>query len=119
MAGLWAPVCLAAAVGAPDGAPGGRQFPQAFAACSVCHDTGQTNNRGPSLLGIVGRQAGRAEGFRYSRAMKSARIVWNEKTLEAYLSDPQGFIPGNAMPFPGVPDPRQRAELIAFLKTLK
>src|SRR5580658_7997704 len=75
-----------------------------FAACSVCHDTGPANKIGPTLFGIVGRKAGTAQAFRYSRAMKRSKIVWNEEALGAYLADPQATVPGNAMAFPGIPD---------------
>jgi cytochrome c len=92
---------------------------QLYSACSVCHATSNDNGAGPGLLGIVGRKAGSAEGFRYSRAMKNAGIVWDDKTLDAYLSDPQKTIPGNQMPFSGIADPKDRADLIAYLKTLR
>ena len=90
-----------------------------FATCSACHPSDKTNNTGPGLGGIVGRKAGSAEGFRYSRAMKKASFVWDEKTLNGYLANPQAAIPGNVMPFPGIPDAEQRADVIAYLKTLK
>ena len=92
---------------------------QVFVQCAVCHAPDQKNGTGPGLAGIVGRKAGTAPGFRYSRAMKTAGIVWEEKILEAYLTEPQKVIPGNVMPFSGVPDAEARAHLIAYLKTLK
>jgi cytochrome c len=51
--------------------------------------------------------------------MRSAKIVWDEKTLDAYLADPQKVIPGNTMPFAGIPDRKERTEVIDYLKTLK
>ena len=48
--------------------------------------------------------------------MKSAKIDWNDKTLDEWIADPQHLIPGNQMTFPGIKDAKQRAELIAFLK---
>lgn len=51
--------------------------------------------------------------------MKRARLVWTESALDAYLRDPQAKVPGNAMPFAGLPDARARRDLIAFLKTLR
>jgi cytochrome c len=90
-----------------------------FAACAVCHDPGQASKQGPGLGGIVGRKSAAMPGFRYSGAMKRARLVWTDAKLDAYLSDPQGLIPGNAMPFPGLPDAGQRADLIAYLATLR
>jgi len=104
-----------ASAGAQDAARGEKLF----AACVVCHDPGQTNKQGPGLGGIVGRKSAVAPGFRYSGAMKRARLVWTSAQLNAYLADPQALIPGNAMPFPGLPDARQRADLIAYLATLK
>ncbi|GAC1454221.1 MAG: cytochrome c family protein [Steroidobacteraceae bacterium] len=89
-----------------------------FAQCSVCHSTDGTNGIGPSLKGIFGRRSGTAAGFRYSRAMKSADITWDEIALDRYLADPQGLSPGNVMPFSGVADGPDRAKVIAYLKTL-
>ena len=51
---------------------------------------------GPSLAGIVGREAGSAEGFGYSGAMAQSGVVWDEASLDAFLADPAGFMPGNA-----------------------
>jgi cytochrome c len=72
---------------------------------------------GPSLAGVLGRKAGTAESFhRYSDALKSADLIWNEDTLNGFLADPQAFLPGNRMTFSGIPDARARADLIAYLK---
>ena len=101
--------------GAQDAAAGKQLFTQ----CSVCHSIDGSNGVGPSLLGVFGRKAGSVSGFRYSRAMKNANIAWDDNTLEAYLADPQKLIPGNLMPFSGLSDPKQRADVIAYLKTLK
>lgn len=89
-----------------------------FATCAACHAPGP-GRTGPDLHGVVGRPAGTLAGFRFSRAMKNARRVWSEATLDAYLAEPQAVLPGNAMPFPGLPDHTQRRDLIAYLKTLK
>jgi cytochrome c len=92
----------------------------AFAQCIACHSTdGSSGGAGPTVKGIIGRKAGTAEGFRYSRAMKNAGITWNAASLGAYLTDPQTEIPGNVMPFPGIPDANQDADLVAYLATLK
>jgi cytochrome c len=106
---------LVASARAQDAATG----KQVFAQCSVCHSINGINGVGPSLQGIVGRKAGTFADFRYSRAMKAAKFSWDDKTLETYLSDPQKLIPGNVMPFSGLPDAKQRADLIAYLNTLK
>jgi cytochrome c len=89
-----------------------------FGQCEVCHSVDGINGTGPTLKGVVGRQAGTVPGFRYSRAMKSAGITWDEKSLDRYLADPQEFVPGNVMPFSGIADSAQRAALIAYLKTI-
>ena len=93
--------------------------PAAFAACAACHSSDGTNGLGPSLKGVVGRKAGSAAGFRYSPAMKKTATTWDEKSLDNFLADTQKAIPGNTMPFPGVPDAAQRAEIIAYLKSVK
>lgn len=90
-----------------------------FAQCTACHSIDGSNGVGPSLLGVAGRKAGSFPGFRFSRAMKGASTVWDAKTLEAYIADPQKAVPGNLMPFSGVADAKQRADLVAYLLTLK
>ena len=92
---------------------------QVFTACAACHASDQPAKTGPDLRNVIGRKAGSVPGFRYSRAMKTAKIVWNDETLNAYLADPQAAMPGNAMPYPGLPDEAQRRDLIAYLKTLQ
>ena len=73
---------------------------------------------GPSLAGVFGRKAGTAEGFhRYSDALSSADLVWREDTLNRFLADPQAFLPGNRMTFPGIADAQGRADVIAYLQT--
>ena len=90
-----------------------------FAQCSVCHSTDGSNGVGPSLKGVVGRKAGDFAGFRFSRALKASGLVWDEKSLDLYLTDPQKAVPGNVMPFAGLADPKLRAALIAYLASLK
>lgn len=91
----------------------------AFDQCAVCHSVDGVNGTGPTLKGIIGRKSGTVPGFRYSRAMKNAAIIWDESALDRYLANPQDVVPGNIMPFSGVPDAAQRAELIAYLKTVR
>jgi hypothetical protein len=64
-----------------------------------------------------GRKAGSAPGFRYSRAMNGAAVVWDDKSLDAYLASPEKFIPGNVMAFSGLSEATDRANLIAYLNT--
>lgn len=92
---------------------------QVFAQCAACHSINGTNGIGPSLKGVVGRKAGTFPGFRYSRAMKNAGISWTVQNLSAYIANPQGVVPGNLMPFSGLPQAKERAELVAYLETLK
>jgi cytochrome c len=74
---------------------------------------------GPSLAAIWGHKAGSVVSFdRYSKAMKEADVVWNEATLNQWLRDPQAFIPGTSMTFPGLPDNDARADVIAYLRSV-
>src|ERR1043165_8327597 len=89
-----------------------------FGACAACHalDAGR-NMTGPSLAGVWGRKAGTLESFsRYSPALKSSDVVWDDQTLDAWVHDPAHFIAGNTMTFRGIADAQQRADLLAFLK---
>ena len=90
-----------------------------FSACAACHTPGDPTKTGPDLRGVVGRRAGTLAGFRFSRALRTARLTWNDSTLDSYLAEPQAAIPGNTMPYPGLPDAGERLDLIAYLKTLK
>src|SRR4051794_3221601 len=73
---------------------------QLFTACAACH-TERADALGPSLKGVVGRKSGALEDFRYSPAMKRANLTWDEKNLHDYLTNPQGKVKGNRMPFSG------------------
>ena len=90
-----------------------------FAQCTACHSIDGSNGAGPSLQGISGRKAGSFAGFRYSRAMKNASTIWDAASLDAYIANPQAALPGNVMPFSGLPDAKQRGDLVAYLLTLK
>jgi cytochrome c len=89
-----------------------------YRACVACHSLEPNRNMtGPSLAEIWNRKSGSLASFpRYSAALKSAGIIWNDDTLDEWIKDPQPFIPGNTMTFPGMKDARQRADLLAFLK---
>lgn len=91
---------------------------QLFGACAACHSVqADQNMTGPSLAGLWDRKAGSLTSFsRYSPALKSANIIWNDKTLDEWIADPPHLIPGNQMTFPGIKDSRQRADLLVFLK---
>jgi len=92
-----------------------------FTACAVCHTVkeGDPARIGPNLFGIVGKPAGAADGFAYSKAMSEAGIVWTEDNLNAFLENPQGFMRGNRMGYAGEKNAEYRTAMIAYLKTLK
>lgn len=89
-----------------------------FGACAACHSLQPGKSMtGPSLSGIWDRKAGSDANFpRYSEALKSAGVIWDDNTLDAWVTNPQAVIPGNEMSFPGVKEPQQRLDLLAFLK---
>lgn len=108
-------LALAGTAQAQDAAPGEKVFKKS---CSACHTVEPGKKRvGPSLFGVVGRTAGTEPGFAYSKANKESGIVWTEDKLDTYLSNPRALIKGTTMTFPGLSDPTERADLIAFLKT--
>lgn len=92
-----------------------------FSRCAACHNNtkGGPNGLGPNLFGVVGRKAGSIKDFSYSAAMKSAGFVWNNQKLDSYIANPAKVVPGNRMAFAGIADPKQRADLIAYLDTLR
>ncbi|WP_327754073.1 cytochrome c family protein [Sphingobium sp. SJ10-10] len=87
-----------------------------FARCMACHSVDPGVNRlGPSLAGVLGRPSGTVAGFAYSPAMKNAKIRWDAKSLDAFLTKPATKVPGTKMIFAGLPNPADRANLIAYL----
>ncbi len=89
------------------------------AQCSICHSPrpGRTVI-GPSLFGVVGRHSGRIPDFHYSSANLRSGLTWDLPTLDRYLASPQQVVPGTQMTYPGLKDPRMRADLIAYLAML-
>ena len=82
--------------------------------CTGCHSLTQ-NHQGPRLQGVYGRTSGSVSDYAYSPALKKSNVVWDQTTLDKWLSDPDAFIPGNEMDFL-VSKPQERLDLIAFLK---
>jgi cytochrome c len=86
-----------------------------YSRCAACHSL-DYNRTGPKHCGLFGRKAGSAPDFQYSVAMRRSSIVWNEKTLDAFLANPMQYVSGTAMGYAGIPDKQERADLIAYLK---
>ena len=93
---------------------------QIAAVCEICHSftKGGPNKIGPNLWGIVGSKPGTVPNYDFSAAMKKKGGTWTYAALFQFLKDPQKAVPGTKMPFQGLPSPTQRADVIAFLRTL-
>ena len=91
-----------------------------FATCAACHSVSAGQHGiGPSLAGVFGRKAGSLAGFDYSAAMKASGKVWDEATLDTFLTSPMAAVPGTRMSYMGQSDPAKRKAVIEYLKTLK
>ena len=91
--------------------------PAAFAVCKACHSVEPGKNGiGPSLAGIYGDKAGTVPGYDFSDAMKGSGLTWNQATLDRYLTDPRGVVPGTKMGFGGLADAAKRQAIIDYLK---
>lgn len=103
-----------ASASAQDVAAGEKVFVQ----CKACHQIGENakNAVGPILNGLFGRKAGTIEGYSYSSANKNSGITWDEATFREYIKDPKAKIPGTKMAFPGLKDPKQIDDVVAYLK---
>ena len=103
-----------AAVGDP------KRGAQAFQACMACHSVKPGEHlTGPSLARIWNRKAGTVEGFlRYSDALKRTDIVWNEATLDKWLANPEQFVAGTSMTFPGLRESKDRQDVIVYLRAV-
>jgi cytochrome c len=92
-----------------------------FKPCASCHQVGPNAHGGfgPQLNGLFGRRAGSTPNFKYSDAMKASGIVWDERTLAAFLRDPDKMVPGTKMRFWGIHDEKEMAALLAYLRTFQ
>ena len=97
----------------------GDAAPAAFAQCKACHSTEPGKMMiGPSLAGVAGKQAGSVPGFAYSGAMKASGLTWDAATLDKYLADPKGVVPGTKMAFVGLEDEAKRKEVVDYVLAL-
>ncbi len=105
-----------AAMAAGDAAKGKKVFKK----CKACHSIKAGKKKvGPSMFGVVGRKAGTAQGYRFSKAMKGSGLTWDEATLDKFLKKPKKVVKKTKMGFAGLKKDNQRADVIAYLKTLK
>lgn len=105
-------LCTGGTVSGADAEKGKAQFER----CVACHSLEpDKNDPAPTLAGVFGRPIASIQDFRYSAAMRRGAIVWNPETLDSFLKDPQAFLPGNRMPFDGVAEAADRADLLAYL----
>lgn len=110
-----ASLCVAVSAYAQDAQRGQKLYEE----CAACHSTkvGESGV-GPSLAGTLGRKAGENPDFRFSPAMRRSGITWSASTLNEFIADPQKVVPDNRMPYAGMPDAKNRADLMAYLLTI-
>jgi cytochrome c len=95
-----------------DATRGGARFQD----CAACHKLeAGANHVGPSLHDIFSRKAGELADFRYSPAIKRSGITWTPETLDKFITDPQAVVPANRMPYAGMVNASDRADLIEYL----
>ena len=90
-----------------------------FVLCAACHavDAGASSPTGPNLHGVFGKKAGtNAKGFEYSDALKASGIIWDEATIDAWIKNPAGVVPGTKMEYVGLTKKDKRENVIAYLK---
>lgn len=117
----WLPLAGAAQDGAETAVPEGdvERGRLVFGQCRTCHypEPAMGHNNGPNLHRIFGKVAGKQPGFAYySETFRNAQFVWTPQLLDLWLANPRAMFPGSTMMSLGVPDPQQRADLIAYLK---
>lgn len=89
-----------------------------YAVCMSCHTltAGGADMTGPNLSGVFGRKVATKPGFLYSDALKAQSFTWDTARLDTWLTDPKAMVPGTKMTFPGFKDPKDRIDVIAYLK---
>lgn len=87
--------------------------------CAMCHSNQPSGQGiGPSLAGVYGKPAASQAGYDFSPALKAAHLTWNDATLNKFLAAPQATVPGTKMPYAGLTDATQRADVIAYLASI-
>jgi len=105
-----------AAMAAGDATKGKKVFKK----CKACHSIKEGKKKvGPSMFGVVGRKAGTVGGYKFFSAMKGSGLTWDTATLDKFLIKPKKFLKGTKMSFGGLKKEKQRADVIAYMKTLK
>lgn len=120
-------VCCLSLIGgsalAGDAGKGQEIFVKQCAFCHAADNNAKASLQGPTMVGVAGRPLGTVEGYTYTSAIKRAakqqKLVWTDENLDAYIKNPNGLIQGTRMVFAGIADEKERADLIAYLKTLK
>lgn len=93
----------------------------AYMQCQACHtvDAKAPPRMGPTLQGVYNAKIAARPGFKYSTALKGVNGKWDDATLDQWLTKPNKLAPGTSMVLAGISDPKRRADIIAYLKTLK
>lgn len=91
-----------------------------FKKCATCHtpEKGGANRVGPNLWDVVGAKKGHIAGFAYSTALTGKGGEWDYEALNQFIANPKGYINGTKMSFAGIKKPEERADLIAYLRSL-
>ncbi|WP_374265471.1 c-type cytochrome [Zoogloea sp.] len=88
--------------------------------CAECHSVREgKNKKGPSMFGVVGRKAATVADATYSDALKASGVLWTPDKIDAYVAAPKKFVPGGKMKYDGLASGAERADLLAYLATLR
>ena len=113
---IWA-TAIAAVAGTAHAEGDAARGEKKYEECVACHTIERgVHNVGPSLHGVFERKAGELTDFRYSAALKRSGITWTAQTMDTFIADPQKVVPANRMPYAGMPNAGDRADLIAYLQ---
>ena len=91
-----------------------------FAICKTCHNVIQAGGSmtGPDLYGVFGRKAGTSPGYAYSDGLKALGITWDAASIDKWIANPRAMVPGTKMTYIGMSDPKDRTDVVAYLKTV-